>query len=53
MSFILWFCDSYYYYAATILCISILGITMAVRQTREVLTYNHQKITKLSDRQFV
>lgn len=37
MSFILWFCDSYYYYAATILIMSIFGITMAVKQTREVL----------------
>lgn len=37
LSFILWFCDSYYYYAATILAMSVFGITMAVKQTREVV----------------
>lgn len=36
MSFILWFCDSYYYYAAAILAMSVFGITMTVIQTRKV-----------------
>lgn len=36
MSFILWFCDEYYYYAAAILAMSTFGITMTVLQTRKV-----------------
>ncbi|XP_050315902.1 polyamine-transporting ATPase 13A3 isoform X2 [Anthonomus grandis grandis] len=34
-SFILWFSDQYYYYAAAILAMSVFGITMTVRQTRK------------------
>ncbi|KAF5303296.1 hypothetical protein FQA39_LY10035 [Lamprigera yunnana] len=34
-SFCLWFADSYYYYAAAILALSIFGITMTVVQTRK------------------
>ncbi|RZB39874.1 E1-E2 ATPase domain containing protein [Asbolus verrucosus] len=34
-SFILWFLDDYYYYAAAILAMSIFGISMTVRQTRK------------------
>ncbi|KAK9746650.1 P5-type ATPase cation transporter [Popillia japonica] len=33
-SFVLWFVDNYYYYAAAILAMSMFGITMTVIQTR-------------------
>uniref|UniRef100_A0A1Y1K832 Cation-transporting ATPase n=1 Tax=Photinus pyralis TaxID=7054 RepID=A0A1Y1K832_PHOPY len=33
-SFCLWFADSYYYYAAAIMIMSVFGITMTVIQTR-------------------
>lgn len=35
-SFILWFYDNYYYYAAAILAMSVFGITMSVRQIKQV-----------------
>ncbi|XP_030755212.1 probable cation-transporting ATPase 13A3 [Sitophilus oryzae] len=34
-SFILWFCDEYYYYAAAIMFMSVFGIALTVRQTRQ------------------
>lgn len=37
-SFILWFSDEYYYYAAAIMFMSAFGIVMSVRQTRRVRT---------------
>lgn len=36
LSFILWFYDSYYYYAGTILFMAIYSVSSAVKQTREV-----------------
>lgn len=39
-SFILWFSDEYYYYAAAILAMSVFGIAMTVRQTRKVRLIN-------------
>ncbi|XP_060532708.1 polyamine-transporting ATPase 13A3 isoform X2 [Cylas formicarius] len=35
LSFILWFADQYYYYAAAIMAMSVFGIAMTVRQTRK------------------
>ncbi|XP_044260225.1 polyamine-transporting ATPase 13A3-like isoform X2 [Tribolium madens] len=34
-SFILWFLDDYYWYAAAIITMSVFGISMTVRQTRK------------------
>lgn len=36
LSFILWFADDYYYYAATIMLMAMGGIGMSVMQTRKV-----------------
>ncbi|KAJ8972853.1 hypothetical protein NQ317_010276 [Molorchus minor] len=35
LSFILWFADDYYYYAATIMAMAMCGIAMSVMQTRK------------------
>ncbi|KAJ1649632.1 hypothetical protein IWQ61_009343 [Dispira simplex] len=44
MSIILWFCDSYYYYAACILVISIVSIVTTYRETRT----NERKMREMS-----
>ncbi|KAJ1968270.1 hypothetical protein IWQ62_001346 [Dispira parvispora] len=44
MSIILWFCDTYYYYAACILVISIVSIITTYRETRT----NERKMREMS-----
>lgn len=35
-SFALWFADNYYYYAITIMLMTMFGVSMSVLQTRKV-----------------